>query len=184
VAQVGNRIFLNNISFGLYADIISRPEYRNSKAAVTEQTLRALAGSERSTYPLHFKDAHGARQEEAAQVLVGVNRYETVKLLELGERKRLDGGLLHVIVVPELSQNPMANLRKTEWTATSFKVSDPSGWVKAGIDGESVRLRSPVTVRIRPKALRLLVPAEGVRTRPIKPMSREAAQTLWALMTR
>ena len=194
VGLIGDRVFLNNASFGLYAHIINHEEYRDHKLDVTTQVTRQLASSDQPYYPLQFRDHTGALWKHAAQVLVGVNRYETLKLWELGERKRLDEGILHVIAIRALNNQIIKALGSSikltgtnpdvsQWTTTEFTVSDSSGWVKAGIDGESAVLPSPVKVMLKPQALRLLVPAEGVRSRPVQPFSTAAAETLWELAT-
>lgn len=195
VGMIGERVFLNNASFGLYAEIISNHEYRDHKLEVTTRVTRELASSDRPYYPLKFKAGDRQPWNHAAQVFVGVNRYETLNVLELGERHRLDEGVLHVIAIRSLDSRVLKSLSGNlnlaasdqtdfhQWTAPSFEISHPSGSVSAGIDGESVRLESPVHVQIRPQALRLLVPAEGVRSRPVAPLSLAAAQTLWSLVT-
>jgi diacylglycerol kinase family enzyme len=184
---INERVFLNNASFGLYADIISRPEYRDHKLDVTSSVTQELASSTQPYYRLHFHDNHNQPHTRAAQVLVGVNRYETLSLGELGQRKQLDKGELQVINLPELSNQTMRQLatRTTglqQWTAPSFTITDPSGWVIAGVDGESVKFKSPVEVSILPRALRLQVPREGIRSRPIKAFSLKAADALWRVL--
>jgi diacylglycerol kinase family enzyme len=193
VGMIAGRVFLNNASFGLYADIISRPEYRDHKLEVSRKVARELASSEKPYYPLEFADGNAKPWQHAAQVLVGVNRYETINLGELGERRRLDEGILQVIALPALDDQLLgklvtslklgaANAPFAEWTTQDFTISSPSGWIEAGVDGESLRLPSPVKLRIRPRALRLRVPAEGARERPVKPLSGAAASTLWNLV--
>ncbi|HEY6736708.1 MAG TPA: diacylglycerol kinase family protein [Candidatus Saccharimonadia bacterium] len=187
VGLVNGRIFLNNASFGLYAEIVSRPDYREHKAAVTREVMQALARRPEASYPLSFRDGRGRRAARAAQILVGVNRYETLKLGELGGRRRLDEGQLQVLVVPELSPAVLRRLLPTtavgaaglnEWLATEFSLDTASGTVMAGVDGESLELTAPVRLRVVPRGLRLLVPAEGRSGRPVRRFSGRAAQVL------
>jgi diacylglycerol kinase family enzyme len=192
VGFVADRVVLNNASFGLYAHIINHKDYRSHKLEVTNRVTRELASSNHPYYSLKFTDGNGKPWDHAAQVLVGVNRYETLKFDELGERRRLDEGILQVIAVRQLDSSILKMLTGTikinsgdapvaQSTTAQFTISDPSGSVQAGIDGESVELTSPVHIRIAPKALRLLVPAEGQRSRPVKAISAKGAQTLWSL---
>jgi diacylglycerol kinase family enzyme len=194
VGIIGERVFLNNASFGLYAHIIGHEDYRENKLDVTTRITRDLISSEQPYYALQFRDGAGKAWRHAAQVLVGVNRYETFKLDELGKRKRLDEGILQMIAIRALDNRLLkllggsidlarSNPAISQWTSREFTVSDPSGQVRVGIDGESVTLPSPVRVHIKPQALRLMVPAEGERSRPVKPISGQAAETLWNLAT-
>ena len=193
VGTIGDRIFLNNASFGLYAEIVSDPDYRDHKIDVTTKALHNLSASNRPYFDLKFLGPGNQNWHHAAEVLVGVNRYETLKLDQLGERKYLDQGVLQVIALSALGQPVIRQLLRRihisspnsplqEWTANQFTVSHPSGQVKVGVDGETLELPSPVHISILPKALRLLVPAEGTRSRPIKPISVTAAKTLWQLI--
>jgi hypothetical protein len=69
-----------------------------------------------------------------------------------------------------------------EWTTTHFKISHAEGSLNAGVDGESMKLESPAGLRIVPKGLRFLGPAQGERSRPVKPLSVGAAKSLWQLI--
>jgi len=194
IGLLGNRVFLNNASFGLYAEITSNQEYRERKIETSRRVTRNLASSASPFYPLVFRDGTGTVREHAAFVLVGVNRYETLRLDELGERRRLDEGVLQVIALRALdgrvlkqlaTRSKLGTAQKSplmEWTATTFAIAHPSGWLHVGLDGESLRVPSPAELQIVPKALRLLVPAEGPRHRPIRPISTVGARTLWDLI--
>jgi diacylglycerol kinase family enzyme len=189
VAEINGRTFLNNASFGVYAMSVIREDYRGNKAGVTRQVARDLVTSDQPYFPLHYIDDDGTRRDHAAVIQVGVNPVETFNLAEVGSRKRMDKGVLHVIVVPELDNQMAAQLGARlvpfggqgglrEWTTTSFEVSDPTGKVPAGVDGETIEFDSPVQIRIKPQALRLSVPAAGRTARRIKPFSRDAVRAL------
>ncbi|HEY4161148.1 MAG TPA: diacylglycerol kinase family protein [Candidatus Saccharimonadales bacterium] len=194
IGLLGDRVFLNNASFGLYAEITSNQEYRERKIETSRRVTRSLASSANPFYPLVFRDGAGTVREHAALVLVGVNRYETLRLDELGERKRLDGGVLQIIALRALdnrvlkqlaARNRLGTAQKSPlmvWTAATFAIAYPSGWLRVGLDGESLRVPSPAELQIVPGALRLLVPAEGARHRPVRPISAVGAKTLWDLI--
>ncbi len=89
---------------------------------------------------------------DARVLVVGNNRYE-LSLFTLGERQRLDEGLLQLWVA--------AGLLPTAWderTEPAFRVELPGAHVRAAIDGEPVTLESPFVFESLPGALRLLVP--------------------------
>ena len=84
-------------------------------------------------------------------LLVANNAYD-LSPPTLGERDRLDEGLLHVYGVGGL----LPSLRWEEHGA-SFTIDGP-GALRAAVDGEPDVLTAPVAFRIEPQALRVLVP--------------------------
>ncbi len=193
VGKISDRVFLNNASFGLYAETISMPEYRDHKLDTTLKVARELISADEPYYPIKFHDSQGREWDRAAQVLVGVNRYETTHLGELGERKLLDEGVLQVIAMQAMNEQMLRHLARNvridsdsigpvrQWTTQAFTVSHPSGQVRVGVDGESLVMASPVQMKILPGGLTVLVPPEGVRSRPIRPLSIKGARTLLGL---
>ena len=194
VANMNGRIVLNNVSFGLYADIIDNPDYRDHKHEVSRRTLRALLDGAKHPYRLQFR-YKGHQFYEAVQILIGVNRYTTLDVFELGHRERLDEGVLQITAVTNLDDVLVAKLLRVmsvdrlrgksalpdvhQWTAPKFIVSAISSQIVVGVDGEREEYTSPVTITLMPRALRLYVPAEGVRGRAKNPFSAFIAGRLW-----
>jgi diacylglycerol kinase family enzyme len=194
VADINGRVFLNNASLGLYADIVDTPGYREHKMQVSRNVLRAIANGSKELYDLRFN--HGTlRVRKAVQVLVGVNRYETFNVFELGHRERLDGGALQITAITKLNGTTMNELLRAvsidklgrreklqdvmQWVSKSFRITNADGRIVAGVDGEREEYVSPVMIRIKPRGLRLFVPAEGVRGRPKNPFSLFSIVRLW-----
>ncbi len=184
--DINGRIFTNNVSFGLYADIVDNSDYREHKVRVSMDTMRALASGKKDLYDLQFK--HGdIGFQSAAQVLVGVNRYDTVDLFELGHRERLDEGVLQVIVITKLNDRVIKELVAAisvdklfkhaheqdiyQWTASTFTLRNTFGKLPVGVDGECEQYTSPVTISVLPQALHIFVPAEAVEGRASNPLS-------------
>jgi diacylglycerol kinase family enzyme len=180
VAEINGRTFVNNVSFGVYGDIVGHAEYRQHKLAAASEVLGGLVRGERSLYDLRFR--HGYRiYQQAAMVLVGVNRYETWNLLELGRRHRLDEGVLQVTALTRLDDDVVKGLVTLtglasigggmeladcqQWTTAVFRLASADDQIVVGIDGESVTVRQPATITLKPQALRLLVPAAGTQGR-------------------
>ncbi len=177
-AEINGRIFLNNASFGLYADIVQRPGYRERKVKSSLDVLAEEAT--RAGYALEFHDASGVARHRAVMVLVGVNRYETLNLLELGTRNRLDEGVLQVTALYRLEQSLIrelggfTNIRESssrrpddmaQWVAPAFDIAGETDTVAAGVDGEVVEFKSPVQFKILPSQLRLMVPPDSIQQR-------------------
>ena len=95
VGRVGERLFLNNVSLGLYARLVHRREHhrrrgtRSPGCALSLLTVRDRRRRQRFTI-----DGEHVR---ARLVLVANNDY-SLELLSLGERERIDEGLLHLYV--------------------------------------------------------------------------------------
>jgi len=194
VGVINGRTFLNNVSFGMYADIVDHPEYRDNKLEVSRTVVRELVSGERKPYPLRF---HHQSQKftSAVQVLVSVNEYQTFNLLELGHRIRLDGGVLQVTAITRLNGEMVRQLlasastdaiRKQhklkdfyQWTARAFTITGDGGSLVAGVDGERETYTTPVHVVIRPQALSVYVPAEGDRNRPHQALGLSMARRIW-----
>jgi diacylglycerol kinase family enzyme len=93
----------------------------------------------------------------ARVILVGNNRYE-LALFTLGERARLDEGVLDLWYA--------AGVLPTAWeelTAQRFRVELPKPHVRAAVDGEPVVLEPPLEFESLPQALRVLLPDRDSR---------------------
>jgi diacylglycerol kinase family enzyme len=93
------------------------------------------------------------RPLEAHVIFVGNNAYE-LELFNVGERKRLDEGVLHLYT--------LEGWFPSDWTdrkGTSFTVETPEPKIEAASDGEPVELDSPLHFEVRPRVLRVLLPA-------------------------
>jgi diacylglycerol kinase family enzyme len=168
VGMVGDRMFLNNVSLGAYADLVADPRYRAGKLATAHAVLPASLRGERELLRVDLRDAGGRRHPDVLVLLVAANRYELD-----GVRERLDGGLLQVSALRARTGAALAGLATTalarggrpgrgggwaQWTTTSLWVSADLPELPAGIDGEAAALAPPLEFRLLPLALRVLVP--------------------------
>jgi diacylglycerol kinase family enzyme len=150
VGSVNGRVFLNNVSLGAYAELVHRRESRRRRRAALAR-LRALWVTARE--PRGLRATVDCRPVEAHVIFVGNNAYE-LDLLNVGERKRLDEGVLHLYT--------LEGWLPTAWTdrkGASFRVETPGSKIEAASDGEPVELESPLRFEVRPRALRVLLPA-------------------------
>lgn len=159
VGRVNGRVFLNNVSFGVYASIVREPGYRAARL----ETAQRMLGAGLARFDLEFTTPEGRRIEGALLLMAGNNRYDLFGLYDFGERFHLDDGLLDVLA---LETGGAAWLR---WTAKEFEVRSKAGRIEAAIDGEPVTLESPARVSIEPGALRVLVPFGTPRVRENAP---------------
>src|SRR5436190_15317185 len=198
LAFVNDRIFVNNVSLGIYAEIVRSEAYRDAKLETMEKMLPALIGPEATPFDLQFEDADGVRRSSAQLVLVSNNPYILDRLAGMGSRPRLDTGRLGIVTVEIggaaqaaklASLNALGQIRRfegwTEWSADRFEVASGAP-VAAGIDGEASLLDSPLRFRIAPAALEVRLPptALGLSPAAVRPgLRRDSLGALWELAT-
>jgi len=155
VAEVNGRLFLNNVSLGIYGDAVRQPAYRDAKARTLLETAAHVLGSSAAAVDLQLVDNKGRTHLNPAVVLVSNNPYSLEPPHPPGTRVRLDGGQLGVIVLdtPRARQSPGLT-----WTTARLEVTAPAP-VHAGIDGEAVDLTPPLRFAIRSGALRVRIPS-------------------------
>jgi diacylglycerol kinase family enzyme len=158
LAEVNERVFVNNVSLGLYADAVQQPGYREAKIHTLMEAVPDSLGPEAKPPSLQWTGPNGP--ESAVAVLVSNNQYRLGRALSPGTRPRLDDGLLGVTVLAPIAEQDrgamLRRLRSQQWTTPSFEVDGP-GQAPAGIDGESVTLDTPLRFRVRPRALRVRI---------------------------
>lgn len=147
VAEVNGRLFLNNVSIGVYGEAVSRHGYRDAKARTLLETVLGPSGSAAG---VEIVDDRGRPHRDPAVVLVSNNPYSLEPPRPPGTRATLDCGELGIVVL-----DPPSPARA--WIAPSLEVR-ASAPVHAGIDGEAVTIDPPLLFAIRPRALRVLVP--------------------------
>lgn len=150
LAEVNGRVFVNNVSLGLYAEAVQRPEYRDAKLRTILETVPDVLGPDASQGELRWHARDGREQRTRAAILVSNNRYRLGKAIASGTRPRMDEGLLGITIL-EGPANPRAPW--SEWAQSEFTV-DADGAVPAGIDGEAATLDPPLQFRIRRRVLR------------------------------
>jgi diacylglycerol kinase family enzyme len=155
VAEVNGRLFLNNVSLGIYGEAVRQAAYRDAKVRTLLQTAEKVLGPSGEVHDLQLVDDGGQVHRRPAVVLVSNNPYALDPPFPRGTRQTLAGGHLGVVVLdtPQPGRPP-----GRAWTTTILELTGPSP-VHAGIDGEACDLDLPLRFTIRPGALRVRVPA-------------------------
>jgi diacylglycerol kinase family enzyme len=156
VAEVNGRLFLNNVSLGIYGDAVREPGYRDAKARTLLETASRVLGPSAPATDLEVTDDWGRIHRDPEVVLVSNNPYALEPPHAPGTRPRLDGGELGVIVLDRPHAVPEP---RPAWTAARVEVAGPAP-AHAGIDGEAVDLTPPLRFVTLPGALRVRVPAQ------------------------
>ncbi|WP_213089779.1 diacylglycerol/lipid kinase family protein [Streptomyces tauricus] len=173
LGRAADHPFVNNVSFGAYAEVVQSPAYRDGKTRTTLELLPDLLVGHRGA---RLAARAGEVDFEAPQaLLVSNNPYGTGDIAGLGRRARLDGGELGVVGVDVASAAQAAGLLRgrratglTRVTAREVVVDADQERIPVGVDGEALNLSVPVRCEALPGALRVLVPRErpGMR-RPL-----------------
>jgi diacylglycerol kinase family enzyme len=164
MGRVNGRLFLNNVSLGIYGEAVRQPAYRDAKLRTLLETTRGVLGPTAAAPELELVDDAGHKHRRPALVLVSNNPYALDHPPAHGARPTLDSGRLGVVVLGEPGTSPTP---WRAWTATSLEVHSP-GPVHAGIDGEAVELTPPLEFEIVPVALRVRISARESRPRLLR----------------
>lgn len=184
VALAGDRLFLNNVSLGAYADAVAQPGYRNGKLRTARVVARRAVRGERPPLDVSLAGPGGERVTGVQVLQVANNSYG------LGRRPALDAGVLQISALRARSGAKLGAvagqvaLRRSpalsawaQWETTGVVVDGPATGLPAGVDGEAVVLCPPVEFRSLAGGLRVLVPVGAGRRR----LGRAAARRLWVL---
>ena len=159
LAEVNGRVFVNNVSLGLYAEAVQSPDTAGQNTHDPGHRSRD-AGTGGSGLDLAWQGPGGHEHgsgppSRASATATGSPDGRPLALSPL----RIDDGLLGITVIsgPTGSgQGRLAQRPWREWTAAEFEVEAEDA-VPAGIDGEAVTLDPPLRFRIKPGVLRVRI---------------------------
>ena len=173
VAEVNDRIFLNNSSLGLYPIIVREREKRERLGfkkwpAFVWAIIQAFRRYPFLDVQLHLNGKFIDRRTPF--VFVGNNQY-AMDLLNIGMRDRLDRGELSIYITHRTSRAKLISLglravigRLREdkdflaFNSSEVKIESRHKRLRVAFDGEIDVLRPPLHYRIRTRALRVVVP--------------------------
>ena len=183
---IGDRTFVNNASFGAYAEVVRSPAYRDDKRGTTLQMLPDLLSGHSG--PRLSARAGGVSITAPRALLVSNDPYGMGDVAGLGRRARLDAGTLGMIAITvDSARQAIGLLRRghgpglTMLSADEIIVEADAPQIPVGIDGETVMMPTPVRCAIRPGALRVIgaeKPARHSRPQTAPGMAAAAATRL------
>lgn len=172
--QAGERVFINNLSVGAYVDLV-----RAREASKLPKLLATVPATWRTLRKLRSRRFELTLDGETCGVdtpllFIGNNQYE-VDEGRPGDRASVDDGLLSVFAVAPLSRTALiaAALRTLvarprmhrdfalDRTAREVRIDGSGAQLEVALDGERCRLDLPLTIRIVPRALKVVSPPEG-----------------------
>ncbi|HYY18498.1 MAG TPA: diacylglycerol kinase family protein [Streptosporangiaceae bacterium] len=174
LGEAGGRTFVNNASFGAYAEVVQTPAYRGDKVGTTLDVLPGLLQGQRGARLAAY--AADTEISSPQAVLVSNNSYGTADPAGLGRRVRLDRGVLGVVGVTVGSAGQAVALlrgRRSDGlavlAATQVTVTADIPQIPVGVDGEALLMPVPVVCAIRPGTLRVRVPRDRPGATPPQP---------------
>jgi diacylglycerol kinase family enzyme len=162
---INGQTFVNNASFGAYAEVVETPAYRGDKLNTTLNTLPDLLQGHRGA---RLRARADDTEIEAPQaLLVSNNPYGTGDIAGLGRRARLDRSVLGVVGVTVANARQAAGLLRrghatglSVLTTKQIEITADAPQIPVGVDGESILMSTPVSCVVSPRALRVWVPRD------------------------
>jgi diacylglycerol kinase family enzyme len=193
VGRINGRPFVNNVSLGVYAEMLGDPGYRADKLRVAQTKLRSIFSDPKLRRELRITPPDEAPLESVVAVVVSNNPYEFARWDRFGQRHRLNTGTLQVSVLDAGTLDELERLLAgsllgaielrpvlRHWTSERLETGVTGEVVRVGVDGEPVTLDAPLRFSVDPGALRVLVPEGSPATRQVPPLQAgwHAARTL------
>lgn len=174
---VADRVFVNNVSFGVYALIVGTEGYRENKPETAWQVLPSVLGPEAGPLELSFVGPDGGEHTGFQFILVSNDPYRFTADSRFGSRERIDLGVLGIAAAragegddfPVFAAAWWAGQRHPsgawlEWEASEFAVRSP-GPIAVGVDGEALTFDPLVRLQSLPNTLRVRLPSGGAPPR-------------------
>jgi diacylglycerol kinase family enzyme len=174
LGRINGQVFVNNASFGAYAEVVETPAYRDDKLNTTLNLLPDLLQGQRGVRLSARADDTEIRSPQA--LLVANNPYGTGDIAGLSRRARLDAGVLGVIGVKVRNVQQAIDLLRGRravgvrvLSTKKIEVTADAPQIPVGVDGEALSMSTPVVCTISPGALRVWVPRDRPGVVPPKP---------------
>jgi YegS/Rv2252/BmrU family lipid kinase len=175
-ARVNDRFFVNNLSMGLYPELVARREERGrdyprwkARAYATVATLRKFPH-----VVINVETEHHQEVIRTHVFMVSNNSYDLSRLGVEAPRSTLEEGRLSVYWLPHLRRFALMRFAAhylagrvkdapgfRSFRTARMKVQAAKKHLHVGIDGEVFTLETPLVITILPKALQVRVPREG-----------------------
>ena len=107
LGEVNGRVFVNNVSLGVYAAAVQHPGYRAAKIRMLLRTLPEVMTPRGDSPELNWVTPGGRDRHGAAVILVGNGQYRLGGAAGAGTRPAVDQGVLGITVLdPRSSTSP------------------------------------------------------------------------------
>ncbi len=174
VGEVNGHVFINNSSLGLYPIIVHKREKQQRLGWGKWPAYIWAAIAVLRRYPfLNLRVAVDSRELNSLTpfLFIGNNKYEMEKL-NIGSRSHIDKGELSLYLTNHAGRLDLVRLalrallgglhQEKDFLALSTNelwIETRHKHLRVALDGEVTRLMAPLHYRVRPKALRVITPA-------------------------
>lgn len=172
--RVNQHLFVNNVSIGLYPELVARREERGRDYPRWKARLYAAYGTLRK-YPhvsLVIETEHHQEVVRTHVFMVSNNSYDLSRMGVEAPRNTLEEGRLSVYWLPHL---PRVRLMKfiahylagrvhetpgfRSFRTARMRVQSSRPLLRVGVDGELLTLETPLVITINPRSLNVKVPS-------------------------
>ncbi len=173
VAEVNERVFINNSSLGLYPDMVRGRELRQRLGFGKWHSLARSALTVFRRYPLLAVRLNADGKELITHtpfIFIGNNEYD-IESFSIGGRERLDAGHLSVYMTRRSGRLALLRIAiKTVFGGLSQEkdflrvmadevlIETRKSSIRVALDGEVMMMSPPLKYTIRPRAIRVIVP--------------------------
>jgi YegS/Rv2252/BmrU family lipid kinase len=173
VARINDRFFVNNVSIGLYPELVARREERGRDYARWKARLWAAYTTLRK-FPhvtLTLESEHHQEAIRTQVLMISNNTYDLSRMGIEASRSTLSEGRLSVYWLPHLPRLTLmkfaahylaGRVRETpgfrSFRTSRLKLDSSHSHLSVGIDGEVMRMPMPIVITIVPQALLVRVP--------------------------
>ena len=172
-ARINDRFFVNNVSMGLYPELVARREEKGRDYPRWKARLYAALATLRK-YPHVAVTLESEHHQEAVRthvLMISNNSYDLSRLGIEAPRGALEAGRLSLYWLPHVSRLALATfvahyLAGRVHTAPGFRsfrtsrvrVQSSKKRFHLGVDGEVVTMETPLVIAIEPQSLSVKVP--------------------------
>ncbi len=175
-ARINDRYFVNNVSIGLYPEIVAHRERLGRHASRWKARLFATVTTLRKYQhvTLNIESAYLHEVIRTHIFMVSNNSYDLSRVGIEAARSTLQEGRLSVYWLPHISRIALlrflaqylaGRVSKTSgfrsFRTTRLKVQSPRTHLRLGIDGEVVTMEPPLVITILPCALNVMALNKG-----------------------
>jgi len=173
---IGERLFLNNASFGLYTKIIKNRE-KDKKLFGRFKIVDMISAahslfSRQKTFTVNINLNGRQEAHKTTMIFIGNNNLQ-LENLGLEEVKCTRNDLLGVIIMSKISRwetarllmrGVLKNMGKEEtldsFCSDSFEIDSERKNIEVALDGEIIKCQTPLLFHVEADALSLIVPAQ------------------------
>ena len=136
---VADRVFVNNVSLGVYGEIVQSDDYRDAKVRTAVDMLPDLLGPDGDAPELRLVGPDGAPRSTRQLVLISNNPYELRSLGGFGTRERMDTGLLGITTISVGSTAEAAQLTALGLAGQLDRFSGYDTWTASEVEVDGRR---------------------------------------------